>query len=125
MNPWEKPEITHNVPTKWNWVVSHPNGFEMGKNVDIGAFTYIMARYRVFICKNVQIGSHCSIYTQSTIDNKKGVVVIGEGARIGTHSTIMPGVSIGAGLTIPAYTFVKESLLNEDDVYELTGYRRR
>ncbi|MCD6108941.1 MAG: hypothetical protein J7J89_05705, partial [Thermoplasmata archaeon] len=44
---------------------------ELGKYVDIGAFTYINARYGVEIEDNVQIGSHCSIYSHSTIDNKK------------------------------------------------------
>lgn len=92
-------------------MVQYKEKFTLGKNVDIGAFTYIQARYGVEIGDNVQIGSHCSIYSHSTIDNKKGRIIIKKGAKIGTHSTIMPGVTIGENTVIGAYSFVTRSIL--------------
>ena len=72
---WEYPEIIDGVPTKYNWVVQNKSSFRLGFGVDIGAFTYINAKFGVIIKENVQIGSHCSIYSVSTIDNKHGEVI--------------------------------------------------
>jgi len=103
---WEKPKIEHLKPTKWNWVVSYPENLKLGNNVDIGAFTYIQAQEGVIIEDNVKIGSHCSIYSVSTIDNKKGKVVLRKNCKIGSHSVIMPGVEIGENVVVPAFSFV-------------------
>lgn len=107
---WKRPLIQHGVPTKWLWVVWHPENLVLGERTDIGAYTCIFAGDGVEIGKGVQIGSHCSVYSTNTIDNKRGKVVIGEGARIGTHSTIMPGVTIGENALIGAYSLVLEDI---------------
>ncbi|MBN2240379.1 MAG: acyltransferase [Dehalococcoidales bacterium] len=83
---------------------------ELGKNTDIGAFTYINARYGVWIEDNVQIGSHCSLYSWSTIDNKQGKVIIRKNAAVGTHCTVMPGVTIGENTVVGAHSFVNSDL---------------
>ena len=82
----------------------------MGKGTDIGAFTYIQAQEGVEIGDFAQLGSHCSVYSVSTIDNKKGKVVIGRNARIGSHSVIMPGVTIGPNTVVGAMSFVNRNL---------------
>ena len=82
----------------------------MGKGTDIGAFTYIQAQEGVEIGNFAQLGSHCSVYSVSTIDNKKGKVVIGRNARIGSHSVIMPGVTIGSDTVVGAMSFVNRNL---------------
>lgn len=92
--------------TRWFWVVWYPENLVLPLSCDIGAFTYINALHGIEIGENVQIGSHCSIYSVSTIDNKVGKVRIGRGARIGTHSSIMPGVTIGENAIIGAHSFV-------------------
>jgi len=107
---WEAPEIEHGKLTKWNWMVQHPSGLKLGKYTDIGAFTYINAKYGVIIEDYVQIGSHCSIYSESTIDGKTGKIIIKRNARIGTHSVIMPGVTIGANAIIGAFSFVNKNI---------------
>ena len=107
---WETPIIEHNKLTKWNWLVQHPDKLSLGQSVDIGAFTYINAKEYVEIGDNVQIGSHCSIYSVSTIDNKKGKVIIKKNACVGTHCTIMPNVTIGENTTIGAHSFVNKDL---------------
>ncbi len=112
---WKPPKIEEKkLHPNYYFLIQHKDKFKLGENTDIGAFTYINAKYGVVIGKNVQIGSHCSIYSVSTIDNKKGKVVIKENARIGTHSTVMPGITIGKNAVIGAYSFVNANV--PDDV---------
>jgi len=122
---WITPIIKHLVPTKWHWVVSYPEYLGIGKNVDIGAFTYIQAEYGVYLYDNVQIGSHCSIYSKSTIDNKQGRVRILDNAKIGTHSTIMPGITIGKNSIIGAYSFVNMNIPDNVIAYGIPVKIRR
>jgi acetyltransferase-like isoleucine patch superfamily enzyme len=103
---WQAPEFDAGGMTRWNWMCQYPENFKLGENTDIGAFTYINAKYGVEIQANVQVGSHCSIYSWSTIDNKKGRVTLKKNARIGTHSVIMPGVTVGENAVIGAFSFV-------------------
>ena len=103
---WEKPIIRHGVLTKYNYLVSYPEELKLGKDFDIGEFTYINAHYKVEIQDRVQIGSHCSIYSHSTIDDKKGPVILKKNSKIGTHCTVMPNVTIGENSVIGAYSFV-------------------
>jgi len=109
-NNWTYPEIIDGEPTRYQWIVKHPDTFELGYKTDIGAFTYINAQYGVIIEEFVQIGSHCSIYSVSTIDDKHGEVRLRKGCRIGTHSVIMPGVSVGEGSIIGAFSFVNADI---------------
>ena len=113
LKTWKKPEFDEKNMTRWNWMCQYNDNLKLGKHVDIGAFTYINARYGVEIEKNVQIGSHCSIYSHSTIDDKKGNITIKENAKIGTHSTIMPSVTIGKNAVIGAYSFVNKDIPDE------------
>jgi acetyltransferase-like isoleucine patch superfamily enzyme len=107
---WKFPEIENGELTKYNWLVQYPENLKLGKYTDIGAFTYINAKYGVVIEDYVQIGSHCSIYSISTIDNKKGKVVIRKNARIGSHSVVMPGVKIGENAIVGAFSFVNKNI---------------
>jgi acetyltransferase-like isoleucine patch superfamily enzyme len=107
---WQPPEFDAKGMTRWNWMCQYPENFRLGVNTDIGAFTYINARYGVEIQENVQVGSHCSIYSWSTIGDKKGKVIIKKNAKIGTHSVIMPGVTIGENAVIGACSFVSKDI---------------
>ena len=107
---WEYPEIEDGKPTKYNWVVQHIDNFTLGYKTDIGAFTYINAKYGVVIEDLVQIGSHCSIYSASTIDDKQGQVVLKKNCKIGSHSVIMPGVTIGENSLVVACSFVNQDI---------------
>jgi len=81
---WEYPEIEEGKPTKYNWVVQHRDNLKLGFKTDIGAFTYINAKYGVIIEDLVQIGSHCSIYSvQRSITNR---------ARLHLEKTVRLGV---------------------------------
>ena len=115
---WKMPEIQDRVlHPKYYFLVHHKEKLILGEKTDIGAFTYINAKNGVIIEKNVQIGSHCSIYTVSTIDNKEGNITIKENAKIGTHSTVMPGVTIGKNSIVGAYSFVNKDIPDGSTAY--------
>lgn len=107
---WQYPEIEEGKPTKYNWVVQSVAGLKLGYKTDIGAYTYINAKYGVIIEDFVQIGSHCSIYSVSTIDQKQGEIVLKKNCRIGSHSVVMPGVTIGENSVIGAFSFVNQNI---------------
>jgi len=107
---WQYPEIEEGKPTKFNWVVQNAAGLKLGYETDIGAFSYINARHGVVIEDLVQIGSHCSIYSISTIDGKQGPVVLKKNCRIGSHSVVMPGVTIGENAVVGAFSFVTDDI---------------
>ena len=107
---WKYPEIEEGKPTKYNWVVQNLDGLKLGFATDIGAFSYINAKYGVVIEDNVQIGSHCSIYSLSTIDDKTGKVTLKNNSKIGSHSTVLPGVTVGKNSIIGAHSLVTSDI---------------
>ncbi len=107
---WEPPQIKHNQLTKYHWLVQYPEGLSLGVNTDIGAFTYINAKAGVTIEDEVQLGSHCSIYSVSTIDGREAPVVLKRNCRIGTHSTVMPGITVGENSVVGAHSFVNRDI---------------
>jgi NDP-sugar pyrophosphorylase family protein len=92
---WCEPEIKHGVPTKYGWIVSYPEGLILGWGTDIGAFCYLQAEAGIEIGRYVQLGGGCKIYSVSTIDNKRGTVILGENCKIGSNSVIMPNDNRG------------------------------
>lgn len=107
---WKAPEIKDGELTKYNWLVQHKDNLELGYRTDIGAFTYINAKNGVKIEDEVQIGSHCSIYSVSTIDDKEGEVILKRNCRIGSHSVVMPGVTVGENAIVGAFSFVNRDV---------------
>ncbi len=103
---WKYPKIVDGKMTEYHWIVQHKNDFHLGYKTDIGAFTYINAKYGVEIEDFVQIGSHCAIYSISTIDNKYGKVHLKKNCKIGSHSTVMPGITIGENTIVGANSLV-------------------
>lgn len=114
---WAYPKFDEKGMTRWNWMCQYRENLVLEKNTDVGAFTYINAKYGVHIEEDVQIGSHCSIYSWSTIDDKKGKVVIKRNAQIGSHSVIMPGVIIGENAVVGAFSFVTEDVADNVVVF--------
>ena len=107
---WKYPEIKDGQPTKYNWVVQNLEGFTLGYETDIGAFSYINALHGVVLQDSVQIGSHCSVYSVSTIDDSHGKVVLKSNCRIGSHSIILPGVTIGINSIVGAHSLVNKDI---------------
>ncbi len=107
---WEYPNIEDGKLTQYNWVVQNKDNLKLGYKSDIGAFTYINAKHGVIVEDYVQIGSHCAIYSLSTIDNKKGEVRLKKNCRIGSHTVVMPGVTIGENAVVGACSFVNSNI---------------
>ena len=107
---WKYPDIKEGETTKYNWLGQNLEGLILGKETDIGAFSYINALNGVVIEDNVQIGSHCSIYSTSTIDNTSGKIYLKNNCRIGSHTTILPGVSVGKNSVVGAHSLVNKDI---------------
>ena len=107
---WKKPKIEEKKLTKYNWLVQNKKDLKLGDKTDIGAFTYINAKNGVAIEDYVQIGSHCSIYSVSTIDKKEGKIVLKRNCKIGSHSLIMPGITVGENSIVGAFSFVNKDI---------------
>ena len=107
---WKYPKIEEVKLTKYKWMVQHKDKLKLGYKTDIGAFTYINAKNGVTIEDYVQIGSHCAIYSISTIDNKEGTVILKKNCKIGSHSVIMPGVTVGENSIVGAFSFVNTDI---------------
>ena len=119
---WVKPKIEHLVPTIYGWSVSFPENFTLEPDTDLGYGCYINARYGVTIKRGAQLGSHCSVYSHDTIGEqhsgkeRKGPVALEEGCCIGSHSVILPNVTVGKSIIIPAFSLVKKSILTPEDL---------
>tara|TARA_B110000008_G_scaffold258190_1_gene276945 strand:+ start:64 stop:471 length:408 start_codon:yes stop_codon:yes gene_type:complete len=107
---WQYPKIEEGKPTKYNWIVQNIEGLVLGFGTDIGAYSYINALNGVVIEKDVQIGSHCSIYSVSTIDDSNGKVILKTNCKIGSHSIILPGVTIGRNSVVGAHSLVNKDI---------------
>ncbi len=122
---WKYPDIEDGKPTIYNWVVQNIDGFKLGYRTDIGAFTYINAGFGVTIGDEVQIGSHCSIYSISTIDGKEAPVVLKKNCRIGSHSVILPGVTVGENAIVGAMSLVNKDIPADSVAYGIPASVRR
>jgi len=94
---------------KYGWRCQHWANLKLGKNTDIGCFTYMNALYGIEIGDNTQIGSHCSIYSINTENNTKGKVIIGKNCLIGSHCLILPNTVIPDNTKVHAYRILKEN----------------
>jgi len=95
----------HNL--SYGWRVQCQEGLKLGKNIDIGCFTYLNAKYGIEIDDNVQIGAHCAIYSDNTENDTHGKVTIGENSLIGSYTLILPGVTIPPNSKIRARSIIK------------------
>ena len=97
---WIKPEFNEFGMTQWYWRVINHENFTLGDKVEIGSFSVIDAKYGVEIQDNVKIGWNCTIMSNSSIDGKKGKVVLEKNCNIGANSVVVsdiPSNSIVAG----------------------------
>ncbi|MBU3934803.1 acyltransferase [Patescibacteria group bacterium] len=107
---WKKPIIKEGKLTEYNWLVQGVENFKLGKETDLGAFVYINAKVGVVIEDGVQVGGGTKIYSVSTIDNKKGKVILKRNCKIGANSVIMPGVTIGENSIVGTLSFVNKDV---------------
>ena len=66
----------------------------------------IDAKNSVSIEDNVKIGWGCAIISNSTVDGKKGPIILKEGCKVGAHSVIFPNIIVGKNAIIGANSLV-------------------
>ena len=110
MKTWTKPNYDVNGMTQWYWRVIGVENFKLGDRVEIGSFTISDAKEGVTIENNVKVGWSCSIFSNSSIDNKKGKIILKKGSKIGANSVILPGIIIGENATVGANSFVNKNI---------------
>ena len=110
MADWIPPDIEERKLNKYHWLVLHKDHLKLGKHTDIGAFTLLDCSEGMVIEDYVKIGSHCALYSRTDIDNKKGVVTLKKNCGIGSHSVIMPGVTVGENAIVGAMSFVNKDV---------------
>lgn len=87
---WKPPKMKHGKLTKWNWLPYYPEKIKIGRNVDIGAFSFLQGKHGIIMEEDVQIGSHVSIYSEDTERDLIGLILIKKGVKIGSHAVILP-----------------------------------
>jgi serine acetyltransferase len=99
--------MEHGKLTEWNWLPLYPEQIEMGRDVDIGAFTLLNGKGGIVIGDRVQIGPYCSILSYNTIGgNWVDKIIICDAAEIGAYCLILPGARIGKHALIKAYATI-------------------
>lgn len=108
-----------------NSSITYPSIFKgiknisIGSNTDIGAFVHIWGNGGVNIGNRVLIASHVTItslthdYSFKIIKNAPGIsspIFIEDDVWIGSHSVIMPGVTLGQGAVVGAGAIVTKDV---------------
>lgn len=115
---WRQPRIKHGRPTRWGWIVLHPSGLALGRCTDIGAGCLLQCGHGVTIDDFAQLGGGVKVYSEDTISDYNGCVVIGEGACIGANSVILPGVRIGEGAIVGALSLVlRDTVIPKNEIW--------
>lgn len=100
---------------------------KIGRNVHVGAFSFLSGGQGIVINDYVGISQYTSIYTSSddysgrsmnnpTVPDEfkpfldRGPVVICRHALLGAHVSILPGVVIGEGCSVGAFSLIKHDL---------------
>jgi acetyltransferase-like isoleucine patch superfamily enzyme len=107
---YENPKYNSYGLTQWMWLVRHREKFKLGKKTQIGAFTVFDAREGIEVQDNVKIGFGCVIISYSSIDKKKGRIMLKKNSCIGSNTTILPGVIVGENSIIGANSLVNKNI---------------
>ena len=103
---------------------------EVGNNVGIAPFVHMWGGGGIKIGNGVMIGAHTAITSQGHDHTKEVMygtltqnpVVIEDGAMIGTHCIILPGVTIGKGAVVGAGSVITMNV--EPHTIVSTGRKR-
>ena len=104
---------------------------EVGNNVGIAAFVHMWGGGGIRIGNGVMIGAHTAITSEGHDHTKECMygtltqnpVVIEDGAMIGTHCIILPGVTIGKGAVVGAGSVITTNV--EAHTIVVTGRKRQ
>lgn len=99
-------------------VIEHPEKVSIGRGCSIAAFLHIWGGGGVVIGDRVLIASHVSIVSETHDHTKHPMtetavrkpVTIEDDVWLGTHCTIMPGVTVGRGAVVGAGAVVTKDV---------------
>jgi maltose O-acetyltransferase len=99
-------------------VIEHPEKVRIGRGCSIAAFLHVWGGGGVTIGDRVLIASHVSIVSEThdytahpmTETAVRKPVVIEDDVWLGTHCTILPGVTVGRGAVIGAGAVVTKNV---------------
>jgi len=97
------------IRKKYGWRCLHSDNLKLGKNIDIGNFTHMNAKYIIEIGDNVQMGPHCSIISEDTESGINGKISIGDNTVIGAYTLILPNSNIPANIKVRARSIIRGS----------------
>lgn len=100
--------------TQWLWLVRHRENFKLGKNTQIASGVIIGCEHGVEIQDNVKIGYHAVIMSHSSIDDQQGKIILKKNCKIGAHSVIAGGVTIGENSILGACSYAKINVPNNE-----------
>lgn len=121
---WNKDKV-HNLRIGSNTHISNSNNIKLNNNTYIGYNNYIDGYCKIKIHEGVQITNNVQIVTHSSHNsirilgdnyyspnkiNDSGNIEIGKYSYIGPFSIIMPGVKIGKGCVISAFSYVNQDI---------------
>ncbi len=120
-------EIGDNVRIDDFCILSGGSGLKIGSHIHIACYSSIFAGSGVILEDFVGLSSRVTIYSESddysgeTLTNptipmkykkiNKGLVILKKHSIIGVNSTILPGVIIEEGVSVGAYSLVKNNCL--------------
>jgi len=98
---------------EWKNRIYRKTGMKIGKNVSLfGSNFDIFFPDFIEIGDGSVVGNKTSILTHEFLPNswRKGPIKIGKDVTIGTMTVILPGVEIGDGATVAAYSLVNRNV---------------
>lgn len=113
---------THAVIRPSNFYGGEPGeGLKIGANSNIGAFNYIGCSGYIEIGENVMFGPRISVYAENHSFDRTDITIKEQGVKrsfvkieddcwIGSHSTILAGVTVGKGSIIAAGSIVTKDV---------------
>jgi acetyltransferase-like isoleucine patch superfamily enzyme len=107
---WIEPVYDEFGITQWGWRVNNRENFKLGNNVRIGSFTMIDAKNVVEIEDDVMVGFGSIIISFSRIDGKDGKIILKQGCKIGSHTILMPGITVGQNAVVGAGSYVDKDI---------------
>lgn len=122
MNSWLLSPL---LPRKLRPAILRKIGCQVGKDVFIGSHVYIdaghadhihiedhahIAAHSILLCHQRDLSNYCVGDDYAELKYNVGEIVLKKGCLLGMHTMVMPGVTIGEGAIVGAYSLVTKDI---------------